>query len=147
MTGVQYLLLGVMQGYFNSERPASLDTAAITDTAHLDINLNDNSGIAAIVPAEKILDIVGQPRIKAYVSLIKGMSYSKDAKLPEAESSFKDAIDILRKNDPGHPFLKEAIRDYAVFLQTAGRFSEAAFQMSLSNKINDTSRIPDDQLR
>lgn len=147
MTGVQYLLLGVMQGYFNSDRPASLDTAAITNTAHLDVKLSDNSGIAAIVPAEKILEIVGQPRIMAYLSLVKAIVYSKAGKLSEAESSFKSGIETLRKNDPGHPLLKEALNNYAGFLRTAGRFPEAAFQMRLSSAINETSRMPEDQLR
>jgi len=147
MGGVQYYLLGVMQGYFNSERPATLDTAAITDTAHLDLKLSENSGIAAIVPAEKILEIIRQPRVKAYVSIIKGNSYTKDGKLIEAESSFKDAIDILRKSDPGHPLLQEALKEYAAMLQTAGRFPEANFQLRQSNATNETSHVPDDQLR
>jgi hypothetical protein len=147
MAGIQYLLLGVMQGYFNSDRPATLDTAAITDTAHLDLKLSENSGIAAIVPAEKIIDIIGQPRMKAYVSMIKGTSYGKAGRLPEAESSFKDAIDTLRKNDPGHPLLKEALREYSAFLQSAGRLNDAAFQMRLSNATNEVSKTPDDQLR
>jgi len=147
MASVQYLLLGVMQGYFNSDRPASLDTAAITDTAHLDIKLSDNSGIAAVVPAQKIMEILGQNRITAYISLIKGMSYSKEGKLPEAESSFKNAIDTLRKSDPGHPLLREAFRDYANFLQSMGRFTEANFQMRLANLVNETSKRTDNQLR
>jgi hypothetical protein len=147
MVGIQYLLLGLMQGYFNSDMPATFDTAAITNTAHFDLRLSENSGIAAIVPAEKIIDILGQPRIKAYISIVKGMSYGKAGKLPEAESSFKDAIDTLIKNDPSHPLLKEAYKDYSMFLQSAGRFSEANFQIRLSNTINEFSRTPDDQLR
>jgi tetratricopeptide (TPR) repeat protein len=147
MTGFQYLLLGVMQGYFNSERPATLDTAAITDTAHLDIKLSDNSGIAAIVPAQKIMDIIGQPRIRAGISIIKGRFYSEKGKLPDAESAFKEAIDTLLKNDPGHPLLKEAFTQYANFLQASGRFPEANFQLRLAKNVNETSRIPDNQLR
>ena len=53
LAGVQYILIGIMQGYFDSDRPASIDTAQTTDTAHFDIQLTDNSGIAAIVPAQK----------------------------------------------------------------------------------------------
>jgi hypothetical protein len=147
MAGVQYFLLGVMQGYFNSDRPASLDTASITDTAHLDIKLSDNSGIAAIVPAQKIMDIIGQPKIRAYISIVKGMAYSQAGKPTEAESSFKDAIDILRKNNPGYPLLKEALKRYAAFLQSAGRFPDANFQLRLANAVNETSKVPDDQLR
>jgi hypothetical protein len=146
-TGFQYLLLGVMQGYFNSERPATLDTAAITDTAHLDLELSENSGIAAIVPAQKILDIIGQPRTRAYVSIVKGMSYSKAGKFSDAESSFKDAIDTLRNNDPGHPLLREALTQYAEFLQLSGRFAEANFQTRQANAVNRISQIPDDQLK
>jgi hypothetical protein len=147
ISGVQYLLLGVMQGYFNSDRPASLDTAAITDTAHLNIELTDNSGIAAIVPADKIIDIVGQPRITAYISIIKANAYAKSGKLSEAESSFKDAIDMLRKNDPEHPLLREALREYAALLQNAGRFPEANFLLRQANQVNNTLHTPNDQLR
>jgi hypothetical protein len=147
LAGVQYLLLGVMMGYFNSDRPATLDTAAITDTGHFDVKLSDNSGIAAIVPAEKINEIIGQPRIKAYVSIVKGMSFSKAGKTPEAESSFKDAIATLQSADAGHPLLKQAFAQYAAFLQSLGRYPEASFQSRLANAIGKPSTVPDDQLR
>jgi hypothetical protein len=147
MFGIQYLLLGVMQGYFNSERPATLDTAAITDTSHLDLKLSENSGIAAIVPAQKILDIIAQPRMKAYLSAVKAISLEKAGRSAEADSSFKEAIATLRETDPEHPLLKEALAGYAEFLRRAGRFPEANFQQRSANSINKTSTTSDDLLR
>ncbi len=147
-SGVQYLLLGVMQGYFNSERPATLDTAEITDTAHLDVNLSDNSGIAAVVPAQKILDILGQPRPRAYVSLVEAIAYSKARKPTEAEVAFKEAIAAVENSDPERPLLAQALSLYAEFLRNAGRYPEAAFQAKLANSVNKKpNNIPDDQLR
>jgi hypothetical protein len=147
MVGVQYLLLGVMQGYFNSERPATLDTAAITDTAHLDLKLSENSGIAAIVPAQKILDVIAQPRIKALISLVKASSFGKAGRSAEAEPLFKDAIATLHAVDPEHPLLREALWEYAAFLRGAGRFTEANFQQKLADSVNKISTTPDDLLR
>lgn len=145
--GVQYLLLGVMQGYFNSERPATLDTAAITDTAHFDLKFSENSGIAAIVPAQKILDIIAQPRMKAYVSAIKAISLGKAGRAAEADSSFKEAISTLRETDPEHPLLKEILMEYIDYLRNAGRFPEANFQQRSANLIDKISTTPDDLLR
>lgn len=147
MSGVQYLLLGVMMGYFNSERPATLDTAATTDTAHLDVKLSDNSGIAAIVPAGKINEIIKQPRIRAYVAAVKAMKLAHTGKATEAETSFKESIETLRISDPEHPLLREVILQYATFLQNLGRYPEANFQIRLAKSINKTSTISDDQLR
>ncbi len=147
MAGVQYVLLGVMMGYFNSDRPASLDTAAITDTAHLQVQLSDNSGIAAIVPATKILDIIGQPRVKAYVSLVKAISYLNAGRNQDAEASFKEAISTLQNSDPDHPLLREAFQQYAGFLQRIGRYPEASFQLRLASAIKKVGTLQDDQLR
>lgn len=147
MAGIRYLLLGVMMGYFNSDRPAALDTAAINETAHLQVNLSDNSGIAAVVPAQKILDIISQPRIKAYASLIKAVSHAKAGRVKEAEASFKDAIDVLRSSDPNHPLLNQATLQYAQFLRENGRYPEANFQTKMANSIGRVSDVPDDQLR
>lgn len=147
MVGVQYQLLGVMQGYFNSERPAALDTAEVTDTAHLEVRLSDNSGIAAIVPAEKILEILAQPRIKGWVAAIRGLALAKAGKPADAEASLKQAIEVLRASDPNHPLLKQAILAYAQFLRGAGRYTEAGFQTRVANGMNATSSTPDELLR
>jgi hypothetical protein len=145
--GVRYLLLGVMQGYFNAERQAALDTAAVTDTSHQDVKLSDNSGIAAIVPAEKITEIIAQPRVKAYVALIEAMSHAKAGNPSEAETSFKKGIEIFQTSDPDHPLLREAFMRYAEFLRTQGRQREADFRMRMGNGINKTNTVQDDQLR
>ena len=145
--GVQYFLLGVMQGYFNSDRPAGPDTASITVTAHSDVRMSDNSGIAAVVPAEKILDILGQPRIKAFVTIIKALSNAKAGNASQAESSFRESIEMLRTSDPNHPLLREALTDYASFLRKQGHYPEADFQMRLADAMNKVNNVPDDQLR
>lgn len=147
LTNVQYLLLGVMHGYFNASRQAALDTSAVTDTAHQEVQLTDNSGIAAIVPAQKIADIIDQPRTKAYISLIRGMSFAKAGRTAEAEAAFKIAVEILRTSDPNHPLLKEALITYSRFLRNLGRFPEANFQSRMADSMKTTQNIPDDQLR
>jgi hypothetical protein len=147
MAGVQYHLLGIMQGYFNSDRPATLDTSQVTETAHVEVKLSDNSGIAAVVPAEKILDVLAQPRVRGWAALIRGATLEKAGKTADAEASFKQAIDVLRAADPGHPLLKQAILQYAQFLRESGRNAEAGFQFRLANAMNATSRTPDAMLR
>ncbi len=145
--GVQYLLLGVMQGYFNSERLAALDTSAVTDTAHFEVKLSDNSGIAAIVPAEKILETMAQPRVKGTVAIFRGIVFSKAGRSADAEASFKQAIEVLRTSDPGHRLLRTALIFYAQVLRDAGRSAEASFQLRLASGMNQVSNVPDDQLR
>jgi hypothetical protein len=142
----RYLLLEVMQGYFNSERPIALDTGQSTDTAHVEGNLLDNSGVAAIAPAEKIIEILAQPKAKAYISLVKAEAYSAANKPAEAEFSYKEAIDAFRKLDPEHPMLEEALTSYASFLQNAGRLPEANFQKRMAKSMTKVSHAPDDQL-
>jgi hypothetical protein len=136
MTGIQYFLLGVMQGYFNSgDVSVSFDTAAATDTAHIDLGIPNNSGIAAIVPAAKISRILSQPRVKAYVSLVRAGSLSQAKRAADAESWYKNAITILRDDPKSAPLLKSAFQLYANFLESQGRFPEAHFQQQLSNRV------------
>ena len=52
----QYYLLGVMQGYYPVDSKVSIQTAEINGVA------SENTGVAAVVPAQKILDILESPR-------------------------------------------------------------------------------------
>jgi hypothetical protein len=88
-----------------------------------------------------------QPRLKAYVSLVKAIAFSKAGKLSEAEASYRSGITELRESDPQHPLLKEAYGQYAQFLRGIGRFTDANAQQRFSDKITGTQDVPDRQLR
>jgi hypothetical protein len=101
---LQYYLLGVMQGFFGAP------------------NLPQNSGIAAIIPAEEISKITQSPGVEAYrLASIAGFFASKQQNV-EAEAYFKKASALV-SNDPTQGFIFE---HYAAFLQSIGRAKEAS---------------------
>lgn len=70
--GYQYYLLGVMKGFFPEAQPFVAEVKEIKGAAR------QNSGIAAVVPAEKILRILETPRAKAHVEeLVRRNSKAK----------------------------------------------------------------------
>ena len=63
--GYSYYLLGVMQGFFSEGEDILFDiTASLHGTA------SQNSGIAAVIPAEKISEILATPKAKALTDAI-----------------------------------------------------------------------------
>jgi hypothetical protein len=59
LAGYSYYLLGVMQGFFSESADILFDITAMHGT------VSQNSGIAAVIPAEKISQILATPRAKA----------------------------------------------------------------------------------
>lgn len=59
--GFSYRLLGVMQGFFPEASPVAVEVNIARGVA------GQNSGIAIVVPAEKILHILESPRTKSFV--------------------------------------------------------------------------------
>lgn len=59
--GYSYYLLGVMQGFFPEASPVAVETTVLHGEGE------QNSGIAAVVPADEILRILGSARARAWV--------------------------------------------------------------------------------
>ncbi len=60
LSGYSYYLLGVMQGFF----PEGMDVAV--DVVQLKGEAAQNSGIAAVIPSKKIIDLLESPRGRAF---------------------------------------------------------------------------------
>jgi len=119
LEGYSYYLLGVMKGFFPEAMPFELDLAQIPgQTAQ-------NSGIAAVVPADKILHIIGSPRAQAYSELAVASSSVQKGDLVGAEKSYKKAISFLEASAPEHSDLANALSQYALILRKTNRASEA----------------------
>jgi hypothetical protein len=119
LEGYSYYLLGVMKGFFPEAMPFELDLAQIPgQTAQ-------NSGIAAVVPADKILHILGSPRAQAYSELAVASSSVQKGDLVGAEKSYKKAISFLEASAPEHSDLANALSQYALILRKTNRASEA----------------------
>jgi len=142
MTGYSYYLLGVMQGFFTEGEDILFDiTASLHGTA------SQNSGLAAVIPAEKIREILGSPRAKAITDGIIANGLLQDGKYPEAEELYKHALTQIESSEGlYHPDLINVLQGYAQLLKRVGRAQEASktltraqFILSEANKNPATS--------
>jgi Tetratricopeptide repeat len=117
--GFSYYLLGVMQGFF----PEGVDFAI--EVAELKGSTAQNSGIAAVVPSDKILKLLESPRSKSYVERVLAEVMSSKGNFTEAEQSYRKAIEILQVSDPQHSDLAACLEAYARFLHGRNRAGEA----------------------
>jgi hypothetical protein len=106
-TGYSYYLLGVMQGYF----PGDI--------------ASQNSGIAAIIPADKILHILDSPRARAYRERFVAGTNVQRGNLEAAAESYRKAITILEESAPQHSDLAGTLQGYARLLRRLNRIHEA----------------------
>jgi hypothetical protein len=102
-----YYLLGVMKGFWTDQEA------------------KQNSGIAAVVPADKIAEILVSDKIKAYEARAVGQALAAKGNLKSAEPKFQESISILRKVAPEGSQLVSTLRAYAEELKKAGRKNEA----------------------
>jgi len=83
---VGYYLLGTMQGFFNTQSPVAVQTASLQGVA------SENTGVAFIVPAQKILEIMSLPGAD-YCQKVDAARYFEGA------GQTKQAFDLLLEED------------------------------------------------
>lgn len=120
IAGYSYRLLGVMQGFF----PEGLDVAI--QIAELHGVAAQNSGIAAVIPSEKITNILDSPRGKAFVERSVGAALLARGDLEGAEKCLNTAIRLLETSSPHHSDLADCLGLYAMVLRKMNRFGLAA---------------------
>jgi hypothetical protein len=135
MAGYSYLLLGVMQGFFSESADIQFDiTASVHGTT------SQNSGIAGVIPAEKILDILATPRAKTMTDTIIANGLREDAKYPEAEECYKHTVAQIESIvGLHHPDLIAPLEGYAEMLKRVGRSQEATKMLARAQSIRDGS--------
>jgi tetratricopeptide (TPR) repeat protein len=132
LTPYSYYLLGVMKGFFPEGLNFSIEVAEMKGS------VAQNSGIAAIIPADKILNLLDSPRGRAYRELVFANSEVTKGKFAEAEKSYIKAIEILQTSAPRHSDFLAALDEYAHFLRTRNRSSEA---LDIEKKANQIRNI------
>jgi hypothetical protein len=133
ISGYSYYLLGVMQGFFSESADILFDiTASVHGT------FSQNSGIAGVIPAEKVLDILATTRAKAMTDVIIANGLCGDGKYPEAEEIYKRAI-VQTESAEGlyHPDLIGPLDGYSEMLKRVGRSKEAVKILARAQFIRD----------
>ncbi|MGA2527014.1 MAG: hypothetical protein ABSF79_10405 [Smithellaceae bacterium] len=115
--GYTYLLLGVMSAYYP------------------DKETKQNSGIALVVPADKINDILASDLVKALFASAIASDKTAKGDLKAAEAKFKESIDILERQAPESSQLVETIETYANMLEIAKRSDESHMMRTKAQKI------------
>jgi hypothetical protein len=115
----KYLLLGVMQGFF----PEGVDFAV--EVAEVKGKAEQNSGLAAVVPCDKITEILNSPRGRAWSDSMAANNLSETGNFADAEKLYKAAIETLEKSSPQNSQLGGLLRFYAAALRKNGRATEA----------------------
>lgn len=118
-----------MQGFF----PEGMDFAI--EVAELKGSAAQNSGLAAVIPADKILEILDAPRCRAFREVVAANSSLEKGNVNEAETAFKNAISLLEKASPDHTQLVVTLKQYAIFLRKTGRINEAQAVEQRADKI------------
>lgn len=118
----QYYLLGVMEGFFPENEKITIEVRRIAGRGE------QNSGVAVVVPADKIIDVLSSPRARAFKSSTVAADYAKLGNLADAERLYRESLQIFDA-DPAiseHPDVVGVLRGYAGILRKLGRASEAA---------------------
>jgi hypothetical protein len=134
----QYYLIGVMQGYYQTDSKVSVQTAKLNGVA------KENSGVAAVVPAQKILDILESPRAVSMRDIEIAQGLQDQGKLKEAIELYKTVIDRLAQFDKYHPDLILAKIAYAGALDKSGDKAESSRQIQEANAIRRPEPVADD---
>jgi hypothetical protein len=121
IAGYSYYLLGVMQGFFSEGAEFALEI-----TPFIRGTVMQNSGIAAVIPAEQILHILLTPRARAKTLLAIANTYLDDGKYTDAERLFNESISMSEKAvGDDHPDVADGLEAYAVLLRNRNRIPEA----------------------
>lgn len=125
--GYTYHLLGVMKGFVSDEEA------------------KQNTGIALVVPTDKIVEILSSDRVKAFVARVVANVKVAKGDLKAAEVKFQESIAILEKRAPESTQLMSTLRHYAAMLQQAKRSDDARLVLAKAQKIADrpVSKTPD----
>jgi len=117
--GYTYHLLGVMKGFVSDEEA------------------KQNTGIALVVPTDKIVEILSGELVRAYVA--RAVANDKVAKgdLKAAEAKFQESIALLERRAPESSQLVGTLRHYAAVLQQAKRGDDARVVLAKAQKIAD----------
>jgi tetratricopeptide (TPR) repeat protein len=120
LSGYRYLLLGVMQGFFNEIEPMNIQVAQIPALG------TQNSGIATVIPGQQILDILNGKRGDGDALWAVGNTFLKDGKFKEAADAYEQALgDLEASLDPNHPLLAQLMLSYAAALERTGEIGKA----------------------
>ena len=137
VAGYSYYLLGVMQGFFSEGMDLTLDVTAIHGT------VSQNSGIAGVIPAEKILHILDTPRARAIHERIVAKSLSDEGRIAEAEELYKESLELSEKAmGMEHPDVASTLESYASFLSKTGRTVPAEQLEARARAIRDKANQP-----
>jgi len=120
LAGYSYRLLGVMQGFFPEGLDVTIQIAELHGVAA------QNSGIAAVIPAEKITNILDSPRGRAFVERSVRAALLARGDLEGAEKCLNTAIRLLETSSPHHSDLADCLGLYAMVLRKTNRFGLAA---------------------
>jgi hypothetical protein len=133
-----YYLLGVMQGYYQA------DSKVTVQTAEQGLIAKENTGVAAVVPAQKISDILGSPRAVSQRDVQVAKILLGQGKLKEAVELYKTAVDRLAQFDEYHPDLALAKIAYADALEKSGDKAGSAQQIKEARAIQRPNPVLDD---
>jgi len=117
--GYSYYLLGVMRGFISDQEA------------------KQNSGIALVVPVDKIVEILSGDLVRAYVARAIAQAKKTQGDLSGSETKFREAISILETRAPDSSQMEMTLRDYAAMLTTAKRSGEASAILTRAQKIAD----------
>ncbi len=134
----EYFLLGVMQGYYSVDSQVSVQTSQVNEVA------KENTGIAAVVPAQKVLDILNSPRAVSKRDLEVAKFLLTQGKTTEALALYSTAVNRLTEFDRYHPDLVAAKLSYADALQQSGNGLAASQQRRDAKMIKRPTIVPDD---
>jgi hypothetical protein len=135
---INYYLLGVMQGFYSTDSKVSVQTAELNGVA------KENTGVAAVVPAEKISEILESPRAVSRRDLEVAKLLEEKGNLKEAIELYKTAIDRLTKFDKYHADLILAKVAYAAVLEKSGDKAGGAREKMEANAIKRPEPQADD---
>jgi len=119
LAGYSYYLLGVMQAFFPEGMEFAMEVTTLRGEAA------QNSGIAAVIPSQKIVDLLESPRGRSYRERIIAETYEQNGNSVEADASFRKSIQLLETSNPDHSDLAESLEQYARFLRNHKREREA----------------------
>jgi len=120
IAGYSYYRLGVMQGFFSEGTDLALDVTTLHGT------VSQNSGIAGVVPAEKILRILSSPRAHAIHDRVVANTLRDEGKMAEAEALYEESLKLSEKAvGMEHPDVALTLESYASFLIKTDRNLQA----------------------
>jgi len=100
-----------------------------------DEEAKQNTGMALVVPSDKIVEILSSDFVKAFIARFVAHDKLANGDLNGAEGKFKESIDILERRSPEGSQLMVTLRDYGAMLNQAKRDREARAVLSKARMI------------